>query len=172
MARARRTRRLNRRRCTLLKSLPRLQTTALHTPAAMRAPPDPVQKTLEDTPARVTNLAASKMSTSDGKGYLLALEARSIIALRQRALLEALAEQAAPSRSGGFSSSKLGNKNASARAEHRANARAGANHPLPSSWLECDMSRWPPPGAEIHHADGCHFSWAFIPFLLDVAERP
>ena len=56
----------------------------------MHAPPDPVQKTLEDTPARVTYLAASKI---DGKGYLLALEARSIIALRQGALREALAEQ-------------------------------------------------------------------------------
>jgi len=67
-------------------------------------------------------MAASKIRATDGNGYLVALEASSIIALRQGALREVLAEQATPPRGGGFSSSKLRSNNASARAEYCANA--------------------------------------------------
>ena len=52
-----------------------------------------------------------------------------------------------------------------------ANARAARESGLHTSpWYEFDMSSWPPKGAELLYGDGSHFSWAFCPFLHDVAR--
>jgi hypothetical protein len=52
-----------------------------------------------------------------------------------------------------------------------ANARAARVSGLHTSpWYEFDMSSWPPKGAELLYGDGSHFSWAFCPFLHDVAR--